>query len=215
MTEGEGAPTAPAQPGTGAHFAEFLDWAESKGELPGTTVQNWRNAATKVLEIEDDWKNINVVEFDLDSHINRFQILRRTSYTESSMSAYKSRTRVAIESYRKWVENPGSSEWKPKLGAPRAAKNGDAKPKKERVSGGSGREDGSTTGDVKQNLGGGHVPNRVALIEYPFPIRAGVQARLALPEDLSDKEAKRIARFVESLAIPEQLAITGAIGSEE
>lgn len=46
------------------------------------------------------------------------------------------------------------------------------------------------------------------MITYPLPIRRGVQGRLVLPEDLSKKEAQRIANFVAALAFDERLAIT-------
>jgi hypothetical protein len=55
---------------------------------------------------------------------------------------------------------------------------------------------------------GGDVPHHTALIEYPFPLRPGVRAVLTLPEDLNETEAKRLVRFVESLALSDQLAIT-------
>lgn len=58
------------------------------------------------------------------------------------------------------------------------------------------------------------MPARAPLIEYPFPLRPGVQARIALPEDLTEKDAKRLARFVESLAFSEQLAITAGPAPE-
>ncbi|SDJ01103.1 hypothetical protein SAMN05444157_1267 [Frankineae bacterium MT45] len=190
--------------GTAAHFLTFLDWAEKKGELPSTTVQNWRNASNKVLEVEADWQNLDVVKFDLDAHLARFQTLKRTAYTEGSMSAYKNRTKAAIESYRRWLANPGSTDWKPKAGTPRTAKNGDAKVSK--------KSPGTLTdSEPKQgaNASVGHVPPlRASLIEYPFPLRPGVQARIVLPEDLTEKESKRVSRFVESLAFTEQLAIT-------
>jgi hypothetical protein len=210
MTETDEGSGAPPPEGTAAHFLHFLDWAEKKGELPSSMIQNWRNASTKVLEIEDDWQNLNVVQFDLDEHINRFQILKRTNYTNGSMGAYKSRTRTAIEAYRKWLANPGSTEWKPKAGTPRTARSGEPK---STVKKSTAAEPVSTvdiappTGDVS----GGHVPNRAAMVEYPLPLRPGVQARLWLPEDLTEKEAKRVARFAESLAFTEQLAITGNV----
>lgn len=113
--------------GTAGHFLTFLDRAEKKGELPSTTVQNWRNASNKVLEIEEDWQNLNLVQFDFEAHLKTFQILKRTAYTEGSMNAYRSRTETAIESYRIWLDNPGSSEWKPKSGTPKVSKNGEPK----------------------------------------------------------------------------------------
>lgn len=80
----------PAQ-GTAADFMDFLEWAEKKGELSVTTVQNWRNASTKVLEIEDNWRDLDLVALDLDALLDRFQTLKRTSYTNGSMAAYRSR----------------------------------------------------------------------------------------------------------------------------
>jgi hypothetical protein len=179
-----------------------LDWAEQKGELPSTMVQNWRNASTKVLEIEgDDWRDMNVITLDLDAHLDRFTVLKRTSYTEGSMSAYKSRTKTAIEAYRKWQANPGSSEWKPKAGSPRTGKAG-SEPKAPKS---------TTVPSVQTSVTSvGQITGTAAVtfIDYPFPLRPGVQVRIALPDDLTGKEAARVARFVESLAITEQLQIT-------
>jgi len=64
MTEPEslGLATEPPRK-TAAHYMFFLDWAEKKGELPAPTVQNWRNASIKALEIEDNWRDVNVVNF--------------------------------------------------------------------------------------------------------------------------------------------------------
>jgi hypothetical protein len=78
----------------------FLDWAEKKGELPASTVQNWRVASIKAPEIADDWQDVNVVDFDLEAQLQRFEKLRRTSYTSGSMNAYKSRAGTGIEAYR-------------------------------------------------------------------------------------------------------------------
>jgi hypothetical protein len=44
------------------------------------------------------------------------------------------------------------------------------------------------------------------MIKYPFPIRPGLQGTITLPEDLSMREAKRIAAFVSTLAIEDEPA---------
>jgi hypothetical protein len=41
------------------------------------------------------------------------------------------------------------------------------------------------------------------MIQYPFPIREGVVASLTLPTNLRKTEAKRLAAFLESLAVEE------------
>jgi hypothetical protein len=202
MTDVDAAAVEPPR-GTAAHYLYFLDWAEKKGELPNTTVQNWRNVATKVLEIEDDWRNLNVVDFDLDAHLARFEILKRTSYTTSSLSAYKSRTKMGIETYRAWES--GASDWKPKG-------SGSARKSKARSKNSASTTPAAPAGEaiVPKRDHAGHVPAHATLIEYPFPLRPGVRALLALPEDLSENEAKRVARFVESLAVPQLQLVPAA-----
>ena len=44
------------------------------------------------------------------------------------------------------------------------------------------------------------VPVRM-LVEYPFPLRPGLQARLVLPEDLTDDEAERLTAYIRTLAV--------------
>ena len=40
---------------------------------------------------------------------------------------------------------------------------------------------------------------RPTLITYPFPLRGGLQVKITLPEDLTEREARRIAAFVVTL----------------
>jgi len=40
-----------------------------------------------------------------------------------------------------------------------------------------------------------------AMVSYPFPLKAGVVGRITLPEDLSEREAARVGRFVGALAV--------------
>jgi hypothetical protein len=196
MTEVDASPVD-ATSGTGAGYIAFLDYAEKKGEVPAATVQNWRGASLKALAIEDDWRDMNLVDFDLEAHLGRFETLRRTSYTASSMKAYRSRAKVGIQAYRLWLAN--SPDWKPRsVGTTRASRNGS--PKK------SAGTSPPATDEKKAEAG--YVPHRSPLIEYPFPLRPGVRALITLPEDLTEAEAKRLALFVETLAVPDQRAIT-------
>jgi hypothetical protein len=39
-------------------------------------------------------------------------------------------------------------------------------------------------------------------------LRPGLRALIALPEDLTEKEARRVARFVESLAFSDQVSVS-------
>src|SRR4051794_24654840 len=72
MSEAPAVTEAPKE-GTAAHFMHFLDWAESRGEISKATVSNWRGASKNILEIEQGWEQINLMELDLDSFISRFE----------------------------------------------------------------------------------------------------------------------------------------------
>lgn len=194
----------PTAEGTAAHYFEFLDWAADKGELPKPMVSNWAVAARNVLEIEEPYEQLDLLGLDLDEFFERFRTLKRTHYSDGSMSAYKSRFRTGITAYRAWVTK--EPDWKPatsrspqregKIRAREAAKNGVVTPVKNGKSNtGAQARDGAGTGDRPP-------PPPAGMIEYPYPIRSGLQARLVLPEDLSVSEARRISAFVSSLAWP-------------
>jgi hypothetical protein len=51
-------------------------------EVPTATVQNWRGASLKASEIEDDWRDMNLVDFDLEAHLGRFETLRRPMHRQ-------------------------------------------------------------------------------------------------------------------------------------
>jgi hypothetical protein len=159
------------------------------------------------------------VNFDPDAHLRRFETLRRTAYTSGSLNAYKSRARTGIDMYRAWES--GSPNWRPKI-VPRGAGKAAAK----KSSNPTSPSPDPAVDLVPKGEVGGYVPRHSALIEYPFPLRPGLRALIALPEDLTEKEAKRVARFVESLAfcdlsmsdhvsVTDQISITTGEAPEE
>jgi hypothetical protein len=42
--------------------------------VPAATVQNWRGASLKALEIEDDWRDMNLADFDLEAHAKESKV---------------------------------------------------------------------------------------------------------------------------------------------
>lgn len=179
-----------AEDGTAQGMFEFFDWAESKHELPRSQVANWRGASKTVLAIEDDHDQLDLLTLDLDDFLRRFEIASRTKYKSDSLNAYKGRFRKAVETYRLWLEQ--SPEWKGAGPVARQASNGaKAKPSPRSASSDNAPE-----------------PIVAGMINHTFPLRPGVYARLTLPEDLTSKDAQRLANFIQSLAFDEQLAIT-------
>jgi hypothetical protein len=195
MTEVDSTAIEPTR-GTAAHYLFFLDWAERKGELPASTVQNWRSTSTKVLGIEDDWQDLNLVALDLDAHLDRFETLKHMAYSSGSMNTYKSRMRVAIETYRRWLAK--APDWKPKgSSSTRPSRNNSKKSP-------SGASPASPAQQKIEPLVG-HVPTHTPLIEYQLALRPGVRAHLTLPEILTEKEAQRIVKFIQGLAVADEI----------
>jgi hypothetical protein len=183
--------------GTARHYLQFLDWAADKGELPKTMVNNWRNATRPILEIEPEWLDIDLMSMDIDQFFGRFETLNRTRYSQGSLSAYRNRFRNSVEAFRLWAANDPS--WKPngaKRGSVRATR---LPPPKT----GQARTQPSPRVLHSPQPTTGRQPSSVNLIEYPFPVRPGVQVRLVLPEDLNIQEARRLGAFISSLAVPE------------
>ena len=197
-----------ANDGTAAGLVEFLDWAESKGELPKATVANWRGAAKNVLDIEEQWEALDLHTLDLDAFLLRFENLRRTRYKVDSLNAYKGRFRKGVEAYRAWLANPGGSEWKAiaaarPTGSPTAAR---ASKTSGKGSGSHARPNPPANAPV--------TPSAAGVIDYTVPLRPGVYARLGLPENLTTKDAARLTAFVQSLAFEEQPALpVGSTGA--
>ncbi len=52
-------------------------------------------------------------------------------------------------------------------------------------------------------------PGGPTFIPHSFPLRPGVRASLSLPEDLTHREARRLATFIDSLSVDEQAALPG------
>jgi hypothetical protein len=42
--------------------------------VPAAAEQNWRGASLKALEIEDDWRDMNLADFDLEAHANESKV---------------------------------------------------------------------------------------------------------------------------------------------
>lgn len=195
-----------AQPnsGTGAGLIAFLNWAIRKNELTKDAASALRTGSRKVLETDGDWATLDMRSLDVEDLLRRFRNKERGGdLSDKSVAVYEQRFTSTVDMYRKWLAN--DLDWRPS------------------------RTRSSTASTVRRNSGTGaprqnsamvsklaavepvpepEPPTGVDMVTYPLPIRPGVQGRLVLPENLTAKEAKRVANFVAALAFDEQLAIT-------
>ena len=178
---------------TALQLVEHWKWAADKGLMNRNTAGSLKAACSQVLGVLDDWEQLDVTSIDVEDVIRRFKNLRARDFSPESLSAYERRFRNAVESFLLYVKDP--STWKPTMRPVRAQPdaNGQSRAKRSRSANAEGTEESQTIPS--------DVPPVGALIEYPFPLRDNVVARLKLPRDISAAEAKRLYGFMIALAV--------------
>jgi hypothetical protein len=169
---------------SGKAFVSHWEWAAEKGLMNPNTAHTYRAACLQILSsvFPEDWEDIDVNTLDAEDLFLRFQNLRGKELRPRSLQDYRRRLDQALVSFRNYATDP--SGWK----APRRDRSG----RQELVS------------PRRSERAPSQSTNRAAdesLIEYPFPVREGLTARLHLPRDLRVNEAKRLTAFVMSLAV--------------
>jgi hypothetical protein len=173
--------------GSARDFVDHWDWAASKGLMPKATAGALRIAASRILQIEGEtWESVDVRELDVESLLGRFENLAKKEFAPGSLSTYQSRFRKALQLYLSYLKDP-SAYRPPTRGVRRSTADG------RRAAPRAAAEAGP---DVERDL-----PGYTDMVKYPFPIRNGVIAQLSLPVDLQKGEAKRLAAFLDSLAV--------------
>lgn len=170
--------------GTGRGLVEFWDWVAEKGLMKKNTAGALKAVCSKVLAVDDDPDSIDVRTLDIEDLLRRFENLRKRNYNPRSLSTYKARFRKAVAMYLAHLDNP--SGWRPDI--------------RER-SGSVGRRGPTPPGTSVSTSGGD-----AHMMQYPFPLRPGVVARLELPTDLKRREVARLTSFLNMLTEEEQLA---------
>lgn len=192
--------------GSGAGLIAFLNWTIEKNELVDATASALRTGCLKVLSVEDDWEGLDLRTADLDNIINRFKNKHRMDMKDRTREQYEQRLRQSVDMYLKWLDDDPT--WKPLQRKRTAPVNGGTGSNGRKAAAPSPSEVSATPSAAAPALPA--LPAAPGMISYPFPIRPGLRGTIQLPEDLSMREANRIAAFISTLAVedePEPLAI--------
>jgi hypothetical protein len=172
---------------TGKSLVDHWSWAAEKGVMNRNTAAGLRAACVQVLSVLEEGENDEIAKLDVEALLTRFQNLRKQRFKPQVLETYKRRFRKAVSSYLEYLDNPGG--WKPTNQERSAAQD-------------RARRTSSARAPVAGSAGA--ATNRAASageVEYPFPLRPGVMARLILPMDLTGDEATRIQNFVGMLVV--------------
>jgi hypothetical protein len=176
------------------NLVEFLDKAGSKGRIRPDMAAQLSGATKKILEIEQDWEEIDLSQLDVEGLIVRFRNLKGLDYTPNSLTEYERRFRRAIEMFLKYAEDPN---WTHNGQSSQVKKNnaqqGSSKTKSKRNP--PTQNEIVETSNIAINSAG------IQMMDYPFPLRESCVVRLRLPADLKIAEVERLAAFMRSVAI--------------
>jgi hypothetical protein len=180
--------------GSAAGFMSFMDFMIQKGYGTPGSISLLKSAAKQVFSIVEgeDFDGVDVRSFDIDEYLSRFENRSMGRYTAESLSAYRSRFRKAIESYRSYLADPN---WKPAARSTTARRtlasglpNGKKSDKQQKAVGG----DRATKSEVPRDAS-------ASTIAYPFPLKSGQIAQLHLPTRLDRDDAERMTAFIRAL----------------
>ena len=188
--------------GKASNFIDYLDNLIEKGKATKGAVDPIRIAFRKVLQVVDgaDWENIEVKGIDIEDYMARFSNLTMGKYSPDSLTAYKSRITRGINWYVKFLQIPG---WTPDL----QKRNPSTRIQPTQSKKNNSTSHHTTTSIQVQNSSSAQampsVANDPSRILYPYPLSDGQLVHISLPVRLSKIDAKRIASFVESIAVEE------------
>lgn len=196
----------PIHSATGGGLLAFLQYLKNKGLMNPSTADAQAIAVGKVLEIEgDDWENASLRDINIDELLVRFETLRGSNYTPSSLTTYKSRFAKAVEMYLDYLESPSAFKAPATRRARRSSSAQKAKPAPKPTM----APDSLPTVTVDEPT------SRLDLIEYPFPLSTGTMAYLRLPRHIPDSDVQRLASFIRSVAVQDPGLLSKASNTEE
>jgi hypothetical protein len=169
-------------------LVDHWGWAANKGLMNRNTAGGLRSACAGVLEVMGDgWEQTDISSVDVEDLLLRFQNLKKKDYRPEVLEVYKQRFRKAVVSYMEYLANPGS--WKPGAREKSTPSQRSERPPKHQP-----------TASAVAAVAVSHNASPDA-VEYPFPLRPGIMARLILPRDLTKDDVTRLSAFMAMLVV--------------
>ncbi len=167
---------------------EFLEHAAEKGLLPPATAAALAVASRNILGVLTEEERKDLARLDLEAAIRRFHNKRAKDFTGPTLKEYGRRLQRAVTMFLDWREDPAN--FRPVTRA--------TSPARKRKNNSEAEDEAELTARAS-----GPVP-QLAPGTYQTSVPLSVDRIVTLvnvPADLTKAEAKRLAAFVEMLAI--------------
>lgn len=187
---------AEPQSATGAGLISFLsNVVIEKNYMKMATASALRTGAKKVLEVVDSLDDLDIRTADIDDILHRFKSRNWGKISDKSIEVYEQRFRQSVDMYTKWLAH--DKDW-----LPRSSRRSSTKAS---TGGGSAARTPAKSGEAQPEQQAPATPATPSpsMITCPFPVRPGVHGKVTLPEDLTQREAHRVAAFIATLAFDE------------
>jgi hypothetical protein len=169
-------------------LVQHWTWAAKKGLMNTNTAAGLRGACLQVLGVfGDDWKEKDISTIDIEDVLARFTNLRKKDFKPAVLEAYKARFRKAVTSYNEYLRDPGG--WKPSVQEKSVSSERRPRTKRNEAAG--------------RTVDSDEIARAVATdaVDYNFPLRPGVMARLILPPNLTKDDVSRLTTFMSMLVM--------------
>ncbi|GAB4001517.1 hypothetical protein GCM10029992_37270 [Glycomyces albus] len=174
-----------------AALPSYLDLAVRNGSMAKSTAVSLRTAANRILEVVPEASDVELVHADIERIIETFRDRALATYPERTVGQYSQRFRQASRHCLRWLEQSNQSNDLP-------VQDRDDRPRGEESRVPTGSKAASHPFGYRQ-----HSPS-LNMIDYTLVLRPDVVIELELPHDLTEAEASRFARWVETLVVPER-----------
>ncbi len=182
--------------GKAENVLEYLDNLVEKGKATGGAVRPLKTAFAKVLQIVDgeNWRVTDVRSIDVEDYMSRFANLTMGKYSSGSLIEYKSRVNKVTAWYINFLNNPG---WAPSV----QKRNRTAKAPSDKLTSKPTDQPAKPPSHHEPPQAMPVVASAPGRVLYPYPLLDGQLIHISLPIKLSKDDAKRIAAFIESIAV--------------
>ena len=167
-------------------------WASGKGLLTAQTARALATACRGVLEVQDDWEELDIETLNIDDAFNRFKNLRSRDFKPRSLRDYESRFRRAVKSYLEYLEDQAAWKYPTRTSTNRVSR---------RSSQANRPSDPDESLNVTQSADVSGRPPGGDFQEYVYPFRQDVMARLTIPRDATTAEINRLVAWARTLAV--------------
>ena len=177
---------------TARALVDHWAWASGKGLMTAPTARALATACRGVLEIQDNWEQLDIETLDIDDAFNRFKNLRSRDFKPRSLKDYEERFRRAVKSYLEYLEDQAAWKYSTRTSTSRVSR---------RSSQANRPSDTDNSPNVTKPTG---LPSEQPIgdyQEYIYPFRQDAMARLTIPRDATTAEINRLVAWARTLAV--------------